>query len=226
MSSHFCDLFMKKVNFLKIFLRVCSNSKNLPLILQFKNGLFQKLENQATKIIYSFLTYFIDGLREIKVAFSLHIKKMTQSFGGSHPIDWAYQFVRMFSNVEELSFMNCSPYRRSIDINVLKYMPEIVSFKSNCLDWMSWTFWIGRLSPNSNQVKTLQLEEGRVYKTALISRFLRVKFPNLENMMLDKNNCMTNDDIVPSLFMVSPNLRTLKLTQAFYVVFAAQIFSN
>ena len=60
---------MKKKNFLKIVLRVCSISENLPLILQFNNGLFQKLENQATKIIYSFLTYFIDELREIKVAF-------------------------------------------------------------------------------------------------------------------------------------------------------------
>ena len=107
--------------------------------------------------------------------------------------------------------MNCSRYRRSIDINVLKYMPEIVSFKSNCLDWTSWASWIGRLSPNSNQVKTLQLEENRIYKTALISRFLRVKFPNLENLMLDKNYRMTNDDLVPSLFMVPPKLQTLKI---------------
>ena len=199
--TRFCDLFDKKLKAIVLNLRYSSRSP-ITQTVQFTNDIFLRMGNQATKIALSVDIFCNRELASIKSGYWHHVKKLTIAQKQLNQIDFIYKIMKMFPNVEKFEMISNYPHLHVFKPNVLKDMPKIDSFKTNILDLTSSN------SPILNQIKTLQLEF-RDQIATFTKNFPCVEFPNLEILMI----CITLENETSnetSLFMVLPNLRTLK----------------
>ena len=217
--SRYSELFGNKLKTFVLDLRNIgvSNREDRRSALMLADKTFSKIGNEATEIDLNFHTWFSMELPNFDSRYFHHVKKLKIQ---QTRLNVAYKLAQLCFNVEELTFIKLDHIPDGFDVNFLKKLSKVNSFKCNKLNSLALLN-----GPILDRITTLQLDNGD--KNPELPKWcFSVKCPNLTTLTLRRPWESQKPQKTAHRFKIPPNLTTLKTNASFLSRTVCDMVSN